>query len=89
MGDGHNPNMVDPQCQNKLDPVGFQFIFNVQVRTIGSNCYPGENNTEMISSVLPSPCYAPWQKILGSGSINWPEVTSQEDGNLLVVFNLA
>ena len=65
-------------------PSRFQFISKIQVRTIGSNCYPGKNNTEMVSSDTLSPCYVPQQKILGLGNINWPVITAQEDGNLLV-----
>lgn len=35
-------------------------------------------------SIKPPKEIDPWQKVLGIGIINQPEVTAQEDGNLLV-----
>lgn len=60
-------------------PVYFQALDYGQLRAI---CILTEITLRRHPRIPRSPSFDPWQKILCSESISWPEVTAQEDGNL-------
>lgn len=60
-------------------PVYFQALDYGQLRAF---CILAEITLRRHPRTPRSPSFDPWQKIPCSESINWPEVTAQEDGNL-------